>query len=68
MVDLSHDRFEYIDAGSNDAFMDSIDPSLVRLGDRLHQKQRHITAQVETVYEDQTDTPARTSDIHPRHH
>ena len=57
-VDSALNRCEYIDATSDDAYMDSIDPSLVRLGERLSQKLNRVTAQVETVYE-KTDTPGR---------
>ena len=63
----SSDRFEYIDPGSDDAYMDSIDPSLVHLCDRLHHQQRHINAQVETVY-DQTDTPGRRTFVSDERH
>ena len=54
----TYDRFEYVDVESDDAYLDAIDPSLVRLGERLHQKQRRVTAQVDTVY-DQVDAPSR---------
>ena len=65
----SYQQYEYLDveAHSDDAYMDSIDPSLVRLGDRLQQKQRRITAQVETVY-DQTDTPGRRTFVSDERH
>jgi hypothetical protein len=41
-VDSTYDRYEYIDASSDEALMDSIDPSLVRLGERLNANQRMV--------------------------
>ena len=57
-VDSTYERYEYIDPDSDDALMDSIDPSHVRLGERLNEVQRRSCAQVETVY-DHVDIPAR---------
>jgi hypothetical protein len=69
MDSTSHSQYEYMDVEiiSDDAYMDSIDPSLVRLGERLQQKQRRITAQVETVY-DQIDTPGRRTFVSDERH
>ena len=47
--------------------MDEIDPSLVQVGERLHLKQRRVTAQVETTYY-QTDTPARRTFVSDERH
>ncbi|KAI2502896.1 Reverse transcriptase (RNA-dependent DNA polymerase) [Fragilaria crotonensis] len=68
-TDSTYNRFEYTDVeiSSDDAHMDSIDPSLVRLGERLHQKLKRVSAQVETVY-DQTDTPARRTFVSDERH
>lgn len=69
-IDSTHNRFEYTDVEicSDDAYMDSIDPSLVRLGDQiLHEKHRRVSAQVETVY-DQTDTPGRRTFVSDERH
>ncbi len=61
-----YDQFEYLNAASEDAYMDSIDPSLVRLGERLHQKQSCIS-QVETVY-NQMETPAHRTFVSDERH
>jgi hypothetical protein len=34
--DSTYERYEYLDLGSDDAWLDSIDPSLERLGEQLH--------------------------------
>jgi hypothetical protein len=47
--------------------MDSIDPSLVRLGERLNEVQRRSCAQVETVY-DHVDIPARRTFVSDERH
>ena len=68
-VDAAYNRYEYINTNSDDAFMDSIDPSLVRLGDLLCNKlhQRHTISQVDTVY-DHTDAPARRTFVSDERH
>ena len=66
-VDSIYDRYEYADTSSDDAFMDSINPSLVRLGERLHAKQQRFNAQVDSVY-DHTDTPARRTFVSDERH
>ena len=60
------DRFEYMDATCDDAILDSIDPSLVRLNEQLYKRQR-VIAQTETVY-DQTDTPSRRTFVSDERH
>ncbi len=57
-IDSVYDRYEYTDANSNEALMDSIDPSLVCLGEQLNARQRRVNSQVDTVH-DHTDTPGR---------
>ena len=66
-VDSTYERYEYIDPDSDDAWMDSIDPSLVRLGERLNEVQRRSCAQVETVY-DHVDIPARRTFVSDERH
>jgi hypothetical protein len=67
-ADSTYDRYEYVDTSSDNAWLDSIDPSLVRLGERLHAKQaQRVTAQVDTVY-DHTDVPARRTFISDERH
>jgi hypothetical protein len=68
-VDSAYNQYEYIDTNSDDAFMDSIDPSLVRLGDLLCNElhQRHTISQVDTVY-DHTDAPARRTFVSDERH
>jgi hypothetical protein len=61
------DQYEYLDVDSDDPYLDSIDPSLVRLGNQLQQKQQRIASQVETVYE-QTDTPGRRTFVSNERH
>ena len=65
----SYGQFEYMDVeiSSDDAYMDSIDPSLVRLGERQQQKQSRVTAQVETAYH-QTDMPGRRTFVSDERH
>ena len=58
IVDLALDQFKYVDATSDDANMDSIDPLL---------EQNRVTAQVETVY-DQVDTPGRRPFVSDERH
>jgi hypothetical protein len=58
---------EYLDPNSDEALLDAIDPSLVFLGDHMISKQRRVTAQVETVY-DQTDAPGRRTFISDERH
>jgi hypothetical protein len=59
------DRYEYIDATSDNALLDSIDPSLVSVMDRLHKRQR--IGQVHSTYE-LTDTPARRTFVSDERH
>jgi hypothetical protein len=68
-VDSAHDRYEYVETSSDDALIDSIDPSLVRLGDLLHTKRRQqqTMSQVDTVY-DQTDVPSRRTFVSEERH
>ena len=48
--------------------MDSIDPSLVRLGKKLNENQRQrLNAQVDTVY-DHTDAPERRTFVSEEQH
>ena len=55
----STNQFEYlVDVASDDIYLDSIDPSLVRLGKQLRQKHKRFASQVETIYV-HTDTPGR---------
>ena len=54
--DIGHTRSEYLDAGSDEALLDSIDPSLARAAELLHRQ--HQLSQVDTIY-DQIDTLAR---------
>ncbi|KAI2507356.1 Reverse transcriptase (RNA-dependent DNA polymerase) [Fragilaria crotonensis] len=61
------DRYEYADANSDDAMLDSIDPSLVRLNERLNAKQQRVNAQVDTVY-DHTDAPGRRTFVSEERH
>jgi len=65
-VDSTYDRYEYVDPSSDDALMDTIDPSLVRLGERLHASQRMVS-QVDTIY-DHTDAPARRTFVSDERH
>ena len=39
-VDSTYERYEYLDTDSDHAWLDSIDPSLVHLGERLSKVQR----------------------------
>ena len=66
-VDSDHKRYEYLDADSDEALLDSIDPSLVRLGERLDAAQHRFNAQLDTVY-DQTDAPARRTFVSDERH
>ncbi|KAI2502013.1 Reverse transcriptase (RNA-dependent DNA polymerase) [Fragilaria crotonensis] len=61
------DRYEYADANSDDAMLDSIDPSLVRLNERLNAKQQRVNAQVDTVF-DHTDAPGRRTFVSEERH
>jgi hypothetical protein len=54
-----HTQFEYLHADSEDALLKSIDPSLARTAESLHQ--RH-TAQTDTIY-DHNDAPTRRTFI-----
>ena len=60
-VDSTYERYEYLDEYLNLASdyvgLDLIDPSLVRLGERLNEIQQRSCAQVETIY-DKTEIPA----------
>ena len=66
-VDSTYERYEYLEMGSDDAWLDSIDPSLVHLGERLSETQRRSCGQVETVY-DHTDMPARRTFVGDKRH
>jgi hypothetical protein len=50
-VDSAYNCYKYIETNSDNAFMDSIDPSLVRLGDLLCNElhQQHTISQVDTA-------------------
>jgi hypothetical protein len=48
-VDLVYKRYEYLDADSDDALLDSIDPSLIQLGKQLDAAQQRFTPQLDTV-------------------
>jgi hypothetical protein len=58
-------RSEYVDAGSNDALLDSIEPSLVGPVDLL--KRKYYISQINTIY-DQIDVPARRTFISDERH
>jgi hypothetical protein len=58
-------RSEYIDAKSDVALLDSVDPSLAQTQERLQQTYR--VSQIETVY-DQLDTPARRTFVSNKRH
>jgi hypothetical protein len=66
-INSTYNRFKCADVSSGDAYMDEIDPSLVQVGERLHLKQRRVTAQVETTYY-QTDTSARRTFVSDERH
>jgi Reverse transcriptase (RNA-dependent DNA polymerase) len=66
-VDSTYKRYEYVDSGSDDALMDAIDPSLVRLGERLHANHQRSIAQVDTVY-DHIDIPGRRTFVSDERH
>jgi hypothetical protein len=66
MKALSCNRSEYLDANSDKALLDSIDPSLAHFADHL--KSSHCSlAQVKTVY-DQLDTASRRTFVCDEHH
>jgi hypothetical protein len=54
--DIGHTWSEYLDAGSDEALLDLVDPSLARTAELLHRQ--HQLSQVDTIY-DQIDTLAR---------
>jgi hypothetical protein len=58
-------RYEYLDATTDDALLDSVDPSPVHLGSQLQRQYR--MSQVETVYE-QEDIPARRTFVSSERH
>jgi hypothetical protein len=58
-------KYEYVDASSDDALLDSVDPSLVHLGRQLCT--HHSVAQVDTVYE-QRDIPSRRTFVSTERH
>ena len=60
----SHQPFEYLEADSDDALLDSVDPSLARTAETL---QQHRIAQTYTIY-DQVDTPARRTFVSDDRH
>ena len=55
---------EYLEADSDEALLDSIDPSLARTAEAL---QRHRISQADTIY-DQVDTPARRTFVSDERH
>jgi hypothetical protein len=60
-----HNQYEYLEPDSDEALLDSIDPSLARTAETL---QRHrILAQFNAVY-DQVDTPARRTFVSDERH
>jgi hypothetical protein len=64
-VDAFTDRYEYVDATSDDALLDSIDPSLVSVMTSLHKRRR--VAQTDAAYEPM-DTPARRTFVSSERH
>jgi hypothetical protein len=63
-------RYEYVDAESDDALLDSIDPSLAHLGQRLSERYRcrvERVSEVDTVYEQQ-DVPSRRTFVSTERH
>ncbi len=49
-VDLVYKRYTYyLDADSDEALLDSLDPSLVQLGEQLDAAQQRFTPQLDTV-------------------
>ena len=64
-INVFPNRFEYLDAMSDEALLDSIDPSLANVTEQLQKRQR--MSQVETVY-DQLDTPARRTFVSDERH
>lgn len=59
---------EYLNLASDDAWLDSIDPSPVHLGVRLNEvRQRFFYAQVKTVY-DHMEIPARRTFVSDKRH
>ena len=63
--DTLHRHSEYIDATSDEALLDSIDPSLAHVTEQLLKRQR--LSQVETAH-DQVDTPARRTFVSDERH
>ena len=63
-------RYEYLDADSDDALLDSMDPSLVhacRTMTELHRRRRERISEVDTVYEQQ-DVPSRRTFVSTERH
>lgn len=60
---------EYLNLASNDAWLDSIDPSLVHLSERLNEVRQRSSfyAQVKTVY-DHMEIPARRTFVSDKRH
>jgi hypothetical protein len=58
-------QYEYLEADSNEALLDSIDPSLARTAEVL--QQNRILAQANTIY-DQVDMPARRTFVSDERH
>ena len=48
-VDLVYKWNEYLDADSDEALLDLIDPSLVQLGEQVDAAQQRFTPQLDTV-------------------
>ena len=69
----NEDRSEYIDSGSDEALLDSIDPSLAHTAECLHNRycvsrtSTRTASQVETIY-DHLDTPARRTFVSNERH
>ena len=59
-------RSEYIDASSDDALLNEIDPSIVRLGERLHKPRRIAQANSEAFVH--SETPARRTFVSNERH
>jgi hypothetical protein len=66
VLDTLHIRSEYVDATSDEALLDSVDPWLVRMTEQLLKKQQ-LSHQVETAY-NQVDTPARCTFVSDERH
>ena len=60
-----HKQYEYLEADSNEALLDSIDPSLARTAEVL--QENRMLAQANTIY-DQVDMPAHRTFVSDERH